>query len=42
MDIGAEGTEGQTIAIAEACEGIEAAALSIHSAISALSARTIA
>ena len=42
MDIGAEGTEGPTIAIAEACEGIEAAALSIHSAISALSARTIA
>lgn len=31
MDIGAEGTDGPTIAIAEACEGIEAAALSIRS-----------
>ncbi len=31
MDIGAEGTDGLTIAIAEACEGIEAAALSIRS-----------
>ena len=31
MDIGAEGTAGPTIAIAEACEGIEAAALSIRS-----------
>ena len=31
MDIGAEGTAGPTIAIAEVCEGIEAAALSIRS-----------
>ena len=31
MDIGAEGTDGPTIAIAEACEGIEAAALSTRS-----------
>ena len=31
MHIGAEGTDGPTIAIAEACEGIEAAALSIRS-----------
>ena len=31
MDIGAEGTDGPTIAIAEVCEGIEAAALSIRS-----------
>ena len=31
MDIGAEGTDGPTIAIAEACEGIEAATLSIRS-----------
>lgn len=31
MDIGAEETDGPTIAIAEACEGIEAAALSIRS-----------
>ena len=31
MDIGAEGTDNPTIAIAEACEGIEAAALSIRS-----------
>jgi len=31
MDIGAEGTDGPTIAIAEACEGIEAAALNIRS-----------
>lgn len=31
MDIGAEGTDGPTIAIAEVCEGIEAAVLSIRS-----------